>query len=82
MNVKVALEDNLGNPVGGASVSVRVDNLSGPSATGTATTASDGTVTFTWKNSPPGCFITTATNVVAAGWDPNDPVNVSQTFCK
>ena len=79
--ITVALEDDLGNPVGGASVSILADYDSGPSAIGTATTGSDGTVTFSWKNAPSGCLTTTVTNVNAAGpsWDGSTPVN---GFCK
>ncbi len=78
--VTVALEDNLGNPVEGASVSV---TLTGPKGgSGTGTTLADGTVTFSLKNAP-ACdaedYTMTVTGVTAVGltWDPNDPANTA-----
>jgi hypothetical protein len=73
--------DNLGNPVGGASVSVSV-NLDGAYyASMTATTGTDGKVLFKLNNAPSGCYSTTVTNVTAQGlsWDGNTPTN---SFCK
>ena len=80
----VALEDDLNSAVGGASVSVTLAHAEGGSWTGTATTGGDGTVTFTLKNAASGCYTTTVTDVTAAGlsWDPNDPANTSEQFCK
>ena len=48
---------------------------------GTGTTGTDGTVTFTLKNAPSGCYATTVTNVSATGltWDGATPTN---SFCK
>ena len=79
LQITVALVDDLGNPVGGASVSVQVDNTTtGSGAAGTATTGSGGTVTFTWKNAPSGTYITTVTNLDASGltWDGVTPSKV------
>ena len=74
----VYLVDNLGNPVSGASVSVELTNdTSGGPWTGTATTGSSGSVSFTLKNAPSGCFSTEVTNVSAGSlsWDGVTPIN-------
>ena len=76
--VTVALVDDLGDPVEGASVSATIDNTTtSQSWTDTATTGPDGTVTFSVKNAPSGCYITTVTNVTAEGltWDGVTPLN-------
>ncbi len=73
LTITVALVDDLGNPVAGASVSIDLDNTdTGGSWTGAGTTGTDGTVTFSLKNAPSGTYTTTVTNVIAAGltWDP------------
>ncbi|MCH8338800.1 MAG: S8 family peptidase [Chloroflexi bacterium] len=79
--ITVALVDDLGSPVAGASVSIDL-NLGGSLLTsGTGTTGTDGTVTFSLKNAPSGCYTTTVTHVAAAGliWDDGTPEN---EFCK
>ena len=75
--ITVAVEDNLGSAVGGASVSITLDRAEGGSWTGTATTGTAGTVTFTLKNAPSGTYTTTVTDVTAAGltWDGVTPAN-------
>lgn len=78
LNVTVALVDDLGNPVGDASVSIRLDNTTtGQSWTDTGTTGLDGTVTFSLKNAPSGTYTTTVTDVTATGltWDDETPAN-------
>ncbi len=78
----VAIEDNLGFSVEGASVSVTVTGPKGGSATGT--TGVNGTVTFSLKNAP-SCasedYTATVTNVTAAGlnWAPSDPLDPANT---
>jgi subtilisin len=81
LNVTVALVDDLGNPVGGASVSITLSHDSGSSWSGAGTTGTDGTVTFSLKNAPSGCYTTTVDNVTAGGlsWDGVTPTN---GFCK
>ena len=79
--ITVALVD----PVSGASVSIRLDNTNtGQSWIGTGTTGTDGTVTFSLKNAPSGCYTTTVTDVTASGltWDDTSPANTSDSFCK
>ena len=84
VSITVALVDNLGDPVSGASVSVTVTPDVGPTASGTATTGSGGTVTFTWSNAPGDCYVTKVTNVTASGlnWNEFDPGNESDLTCK
>jgi subtilisin len=84
LSVSVALVDNLGDPVVGASVSILLEHSSGSSWTFTGTTGSEGTVTFSLANAPYGCYTTTVTSVTAPGltWEVSDPANVSDPFCK
>jgi len=73
----VALVDDSGQPVAGASVSIDL-NLGGSLLTsGTGTTGTDGTVTFSLKNAPAGDYTTTVTDVTADGltWDEITPAN-------
>lgn len=81
LNVTVAVVDDLGDPVSEASISITLSHNSGSSWSGTGTTGSNGTVTFTLKNAPFGCYATTVTDVTAAGltWDGTTPAN---NFCK
>lgn len=79
--ITVALVDNLGNAVSGASVSIDLylDGVLYGSATGT--TGTDGKVTFKANKAPSGCYTTTVTSVIASGltWDGLTPAN---QFCK
>jgi subtilisin len=82
LNITVALVDDLGNPVAGASVLIRLDNTTtDQSWTGTGTTGTDGTATVGLKSAPSGCYTTTVTEVTAEGltWDGVTPEN---GFCK
>ncbi len=77
LNATVALLDDLGGAVSGASVSIRLDLDEDGDAnadrswTGAGTTGSGGTVIFTLNNAPSGNYTTTVTNVTAQGlsWD-------------
>lgn len=73
--------DDLGNPVGGASVSITLNHDSGSSWSGTAVTDSSGKAYFKLNNAPSGCYTTTVTDVSAANltWNGTTPVN---SFCK
>jgi len=75
--VFVTLKDNFGDPVSGASVTTELFHNDSSMGTATGTTATDGTVTFTLKNAPPGCYTTKVTSVDAADlkWDTDFPVN-------
>jgi len=79
LNVTVAVADDVGNVVSGASVSLTLNHDSGTSWNGTGTTGTTGTVTFELKNAPSGCYETAVTNVVAEGltWDGATPTNGS-----
>jgi len=82
LSVTIALVDDLGNPVSGASVSIKLDNTTtGQSWTGAGTTGTDGTVTFSLNNAPSGWYTTAVTDVTAEGldWDGVTPEN---EFCK
>ncbi len=75
--ITVALRDDLGNPVAGASVSIDLFRDDSFVASGTGTTGTDGTVTFSLKNAPAGDYTTTVTGVTADGltWDGETPEN-------
>jgi subtilisin len=84
LSVTVALVDDLGGPVAGASVSSLLEHDSGSSWPFTGTTGSDGTVTFSLSNAPSGWYTTEVTDVTAGGltWDDGNPANVSDPFFK
>lgn len=78
LNIIVHVSDNLDSSVSGASVSITLTNsVSGGPWSGTATTGSDGYVTFSLKNAPSGTYTTTITDVTASGltWDGVTPLN-------
>ena len=79
--VTVALVDDLGNLVSGASVSIDLFRDGSLVANGTGTTGTDGTVTFQLSGAKKGCYTTTVTDATAAGltWDGVTPAN---EFCK
>ena len=78
--ITFTLVDDLGNPVTGAFVSMTLAHDS-TSWNGTGTTGSNGTLTFSLKNAPSGCYESTVNNVTAEGltWNSLTPAN---TFCK
>jgi subtilisin len=76
--ITVSLQDDLTNPVSGASVSVTVKNTDRETqASGSGTTGSNGTVTFKWNNAPSGYYTTEVNSVTASGltWDRGTPPN-------
>ncbi|MGC9333799.1 MAG: S8 family serine peptidase [Anaerolineae bacterium] len=77
LSVTLALVDDLGGAVAGASVSIRLDHASGDSWTFAGTTGSEGTVAFSVLNAPSGYYTTTVTGVDAGGltWDGVTPEN-------
>ncbi len=77
LNITVALVDDLGDPVAGASVSIDLYLDALFYATKSGTTRDDGTITFSLKNAPYGTYTTTATDVTAEGltWDGITPPN-------
>jgi subtilisin len=82
-NLLIAIEvkDDFGALVAGASVSISLSRDGSPSGTGTASTGSDGTVTFQLRNAGAGCYTTDVTNITAAGltFDGSEPTVI---FCK
>ncbi|MCH8878012.1 MAG: S8 family serine peptidase [Chloroflexi bacterium] len=81
LKITVALVDDLGNPVAGASVSIDLFRDGSFVASGSGTTGTDGSVTFTLNNAASGCYTITVTDATAAGltWDGASPAN---DFCK
>lgn len=76
--ITIALVDDLGSAVSGASVSIQLWNLTTFQLWfGSGTTASDGTATFNLKNAPSGTYITEMDSVFADGltWDGYTPSN-------
>jgi hypothetical protein len=75
--ITVALVDDLGNPVGGASVTIELSRNGSLDAGGTGTTGAGGTLTFSRKNARSGTYTTEVMNVTAAGltWDGATPFN-------
>ncbi len=65
--ITIELVDDLGGPVSGASVSIDLSRDDSFIVSGTATTATDGTVTFSLKNASSGYYETDVTNVIANG---------------
>ena len=81
LNITVALLDDLGQAVSGASVSIDLFRDGSFAGADTGTTGTDGTVTFSLKNAKSGCYTTTVTDVTADSlkWDGVTPAN---EFCK
>ena len=77
LRVTISLEDNLGAVVAGATVTIALSNDLGGSWVGTATTGSDGTVTFQLRNAVAAIYTTAVGNVSATGltWDGLTPPN-------
>ncbi|MCH7903847.1 MAG: S8 family serine peptidase [Armatimonadetes bacterium] len=77
LRVTIALLDNLGAVVAGATVTITLSNNDGGSWVGTATTGSDGTVTFQLRNAPAATYTTVVDSVSASGltWDSVTPPN-------
>lgn len=73
----LALVDDLGSVVSGASVSITLNHDSGTSWNGTGTTGTDGTLTFSLKNAPSGHYETKITGVSATEltWNGITPAN-------
>jgi len=79
--ITVALVDDFGNEVSGASVSIDAYHGGSLFTSGTGTTGSDGAVSFKLANAPSGCYTTTVTDVTAEGLDWDD-VTLANKFCK
>ena len=77
LNITVALVDDLGNPVSGASVSIDLKRDGPTIASSTGTTGTGGTVAWILNNAASGCYATDVTDVTADGltWDDATPAN-------
>jgi subtilase family serine protease len=77
LHVTVAVEDSLGKPVAGASVSIELYLNRSPYGSANGTTLSNGTVTFSDASAPLGTYTTTVSSVTASGltWDGITPSN-------
>ncbi len=76
--IMIALVDDLGDPVSGASVSIDLFRNNIFVGSGTGTTSSTGIANFSYKNASVGCYTTTVTNVDASDLDwilTDTPVN-------
>ena len=75
--ITLVLADDMGNPVGGASVSIDLFRDGTMIAAGTGTTGADGLLTFSLKNANSGTYTTVVTAVTAAAltWDGSSPEN-------
>jgi len=77
ISVQVTVVDQDGNPVSGATVDIALDIPGGGTATGSATTGSNGTVTFTLNNSRnAGTYVATVTNVSLSSYTYDSGANV------
>ena len=77
LNIHIAVVDEDGGPVSGASVSIDLDRNGSLNARGTGTTNSNGTLSFIRRNAPSGYYDTEVTNVSLSGmsWDGVTPPN-------
>ncbi|MBE0467893.1 MAG: S8 family serine peptidase [Candidatus Desulforudis sp.] len=77
LHVTIALVDDSGQPVSGASVSIELSRDGSVVISPDGTTGSSGTVTFSYNNAPSGTYTTKVTDVFADGltWDQETPEN-------
>jgi subtilisin family serine protease len=77
LNITVALSDDWGSAVSGASVAIQLMRNGSLVGSASGTTGSAGTVSFTYKNAPSGTYTTEVANVAGEGltWDGVTPEN-------
>jgi hypothetical protein len=73
---KVTVVDEKNGPVSAATVSIRITTPTGATATGSASTGADGTVTFSLKNKAKGSYTSQVTNITHATYTYNSADNV------
>jgi subtilisin family serine protease len=76
--IRVAVADDLGNPVEGAQLDIWLQNAdTGQLWIGNGTTATDGAITFNLRRAPSGTYTTLVMTLAADGltWDGNTPPN-------
>jgi len=77
ISVQVTIVDENNAPVSGATVGISLAIPGGGTATGSATTGSNGTVTFTLNNSKnTGAYVATVTDVTSSSYTYNPAANV------
>jgi hypothetical protein len=76
VSIQVTIVDENGSPVSGATVDLSLDVPSSGTATGSATTGSNGTVTFSLKSRNTGSYVATVTNVSHSSYTYNPGANV------
>jgi len=72
----VTIVDENGSPVSGATVDLSLDVPGAGTATGSATTGSNGTVTFTYRSKNTGTYVATVTNVSHSSYTYDPASNV------
>jgi len=77
LDIIITIINDFADPVSGASVSIDLFRDNSFVTQGTATTGTDGIVTFTLNNASTGLYTTTVTDVTASGltWDELTPSN-------
>jgi hypothetical protein len=74
--ITVTVYDGAGNPLEGVTVSIDLDLPGGSTASGTADTGSDGSVTFTYEEGDSGTYVATVTNLEKSGYTYDSDSNV------
>ena len=85
LRVTISVADDQGAAVASASVSIRLSNsTTEQSWTGTASTGTNGSVTFQLRNAPDGLYSTIITGIAAADldWDLDDGLSIDPGFDK
>ncbi|MBU0703781.1 MAG: M4 family metallopeptidase, partial [Chloroflexi bacterium] len=79
---KITIKDESNNLVSGATVSLKMTLPGGSTASGSALTGSDGTVTFSLKSKQTGTYISEVTNVTHATltYAPGDNIETSDSL--
>ncbi|MCH7547607.1 MAG: Ig-like domain-containing protein [Planctomycetes bacterium] len=80
LTITIDVNDDCGNPVAGASVTVQLEGDGGEVLTGTANTDSSGSITFALrcKDVESQTYISTVLSIEGSlDWDPNDPDNTA-----
>ncbi|MBD3192121.1 MAG: S8 family serine peptidase [Candidatus Heimdallarchaeota archaeon] len=79
---KITVHDAAGNPLSGVTVDLSLQLPDGSTATGSADTGADGSVTFTYEEGDSGTYTATVTNLAKTGYvyDPDQNVETSETL--
>jgi hypothetical protein len=77
LHVTVVMSDVHGQPMNGASATVRIDRDAAPYWTGSGITSAEGTLTFSLRNYPFGCYRTTVIDL-----NGDTPETLENEHCK